>query len=180
MTKPRRITRVPSFHGVATRAGVALLAALLGACAYDSAGIDWSADADADADPPLVVPPVAAADADVPPPPEPPGPVSFSADVLPVFERRGCVICHATGPGNDDGGLKLTGDATKIHDELAKELSLTYLSTRIDLATPAASLLLRMPLLEDPADAHPVAPFASTADADYVLLLAWITQGAPR
>jgi hypothetical protein len=37
-----------------------------------------------------------------------------------------------------------------------------------------------MPSPEDPPDAHPNVTFASPADPDYLMLLGWITDGAPQ
>lgn len=31
----------------------------------------------------------------------PSGPLSFDADVLPIFSRRGCITCHAAGGGGE-------------------------------------------------------------------------------
>ena len=110
---------------------------------------------------------------------EPPLPVSvsFQGDVMPIFERRGCVGCHGqSGAGREDGGLSLKGNNNAIYSELTEELSPQRGVLRVNLADPPASLLLAMP---GPApDSHPNITFASSFDVDYQLILAWIQEGA--
>ena len=172
----------------AHRVLVTLLAATLAACAYDESGIGTGEeDEDTVGGPtappdaaPEQVPPDLPPDA-TPPPPTPPANVEFGADVLPMFERRGCVPCHTGNEdGKDLGGLQLDGSERKIHDELTKELSPNFAIIRVNPAQPESSVLLRLPSAEDPPDAHPVSLFASPADPDYLLLLGWVSQGAPR
>ena len=99
--------------------------------------------------------------------------VSFSNQVVPIFERRGCTACHSgNNVGNDLGGLALNGGDNKVYDELMED------PTRVVVAMPAQSLVLRMPSREDPPDSHPNITFASPADPDYLLILGWITEGA--
>ena len=108
-----------------------------------------------------------------------PGEVSFAGDVVPMLERRGCDACHSgNGIGRDLGGLTLDGSPNKIYREITEELSPNYRTLRIDLAAPATSLMLTLPSAENPADSHPNVTFASPADPDYQILLAWITAGA--
>lgn len=105
--------------------------------------------------------------------------VSFGGDVVPIFAKRGCEVCHSGNSiGADLGDLALNGGNSKIHRELTEEISPNYDKTRVDLVEPANSLLLTMPSLEDPPDAHPNATFASPTDPDYLILLGWITEGA--
>lgn len=105
--------------------------------------------------------------------------VSFSRDVAMVFENRGCVNCHdGGGIGKDLGGLHLNGAPEKMFKEITTEASPTYGVLRIDRNNPEASLLLTMPSFEDPADAHPFATFTGVDDPDYLIILAWIQQGA--
>jgi hypothetical protein len=164
------------------RPGSILLLLVLGACAYDASGVDPpivdeepepdAAPAPPDAAPPS--PPDAA-------PPEPPSDVTFGSQVKPMFARRGCVPCHAgPGAGHTVGGLKLDGDDSNTYKELTQEISRTYHVARVSLDAPESSLLLTLPLLEDPPDSHPIAVFTSTSDPDYLLLLGWIRQGAPH
>lgn len=105
--------------------------------------------------------------------------VSFTNDVAPIFELRGCVLCHdGGGIGKDLGGLHLNGATEKMYRELAEEISPNTNTLRINLQAPETSLLLTMPSREDPPDAHPNASFASPADPDYQIILAWIREGA--
>jgi len=108
-----------------------------------------------------------------------PSNVSFSQDVAPIFESRGCVLCHSgNGIGKDLGGLHLNGEANKMFKELAEEISARHGTTRVDLVEPANSLMLTMPSKEDPPDVHPNSTFQSTSDPDYLTILIWITEGA--
>ena len=96
---------------------------------------------------------------------------------MPIFKvgggGRGCAACHSGGGiGKDLGGLKLDGPPQQVYTELKED------PTRIILATPETSLLLRMPSREDPPDTHPNVTFASVADPDYVKILVWISEGA--
>ncbi len=154
------------------------LAYLLGACAYDASGVEVSGAADLPGDPD---PGEAPADAAPPPdaaPPRPPDGVKFKTQVVGMLFRRGCGSCHSDqGVGQAAGGLKLDGDPHNVYKELTQEVSPNYHTTRIDLTAPAASLLLRMPLAENPPDPHPISPFLTTSDPDYLLLLGWIAQG---
>jgi hypothetical protein len=117
-----------------------------------------------------------------PPPGEPPPPggvVSFSTDILPIFSRNGCTVCHSSGgEGYDQGGLNLVGAPADIHGELTVEVSPNFAEPRVNLATPTESLVLTMPSFEDPPDEHPNAIFLDTYHPDYQLLRTWIEQGA--
>lgn len=105
--------------------------------------------------------------------------VSFSQDISPIFQRRGCVVCHdGNGIGKDLGNLHLNGSPEKMYKELAEEVSLNFGTLRIDRVTPENSLLLTMPSAEDPPDPHPNVTFTGADDPDYLLILAWITEGA--
>ena len=105
--------------------------------------------------------------------------VSFSQDIVPIFDNRGCVLCHSgSGVGKDLGGLHLNGEANKMYKELAEEVSENHGVIRIDLETPENSLMLTLPSKEDPPDVHPNSTFQSAADPDYLLMLGWIREGA--
>jgi hypothetical protein len=105
--------------------------------------------------------------------------VSFSQQVVPIFMRRGCIACHSGGgPGKDLGDLHLDGSADHIYREVATDISPNHQTARVNRQAPEKSLLLTMPGFEVPADKHPTATFATTADADYQLILAWIKEGA--
>jgi hypothetical protein len=106
--------------------------------------------------------------------------VSFSNDVVPIFQFRGCQNCHSgSGPGRDLGGLTLDGSGNLIHRELTEELAFTSTTAeRVDLLEPEASLILTMPSAEDPADPHPNITFTGPLDPDYLTILVWIREGA--
>lgn len=105
--------------------------------------------------------------------------VSFKNQVVPIFGPkanggRGCDACHSGGgPGKDLGGLTLDGGDNLIYRELVMEDP-----SRVVLAMPETSLLLRMPSREDPPDRHPNITFTSALDPDYLKLLVWIREGA--
>ena len=69
------------------------------------------------------------------------------------------------------------GPAPRRDDE---ELSADFGVPRVDVIYPDLSLLLTMPLLEDPPDEHPNAAFQSAYDEDYLTILNWIREGAHR
>ncbi len=105
--------------------------------------------------------------------------VLFATQVAPIFTKRGCVNCHSgNGPGKDLGGLTLNGGAPKIFSELTVEMSPNFAKPRVDKAAPEKSLVLTMPTAETPADTHPNVTFTGPTDADYVMILAWIKEGA--
>lgn len=111
--------------------------------------------------------------------PELPTNVSFSNDIVPIFQvggtGRGCAACHSGGGiGKDLGGLKLDGPAQQVYAELKED------PTRLNLVDPKNSLMLTMPSRENPADTHPNVTFASATDPDYVKILVWITEGAKQ
>ena len=100
-------------------------------------------------------------------------------DVLQVFDTRGCADCHSgNGEGKDLANLTLDGGATHIYNELMDPA--TNPGTRVDIATPESSLILRMPSAEDPPDGHPTNVFPSPNDPDYLTLLVWVREGANR
>ncbi len=106
--------------------------------------------------------------------------VSFSQDVRPIFQIRGCENCHSgSGPGRDLANLTLDGSTNLIYRELRQELAVTsQVQMRIDLEDPENSLVLTMPSAEDPADAHPNITFSGPFDPDYLKILVWIREGA--
>jgi hypothetical protein len=106
-----------------------------------------------------------------------PSGVSFSGDIVPMFVRRGCETCHSKGEiGRDLGDLELSGK--QVYAEVTTEVSPSYGVARVNLASPADSLILTQPSAEDPADTHPNITFASSSDPDYLKLLVWIEEGA--
>ena len=101
---------------------------------------------------------------------------SFATDIYPMLQKAsqgglGCANCHtAGGPG---AVLPYDTDPTTT---LAAMKAATGV---IDLATPAASLFLTMPLYElVPPQNHPNATFLDINDPAYKLFLLWITNGA--
>ena len=107
--------------------------------------------------------------------------VSFTGGVIPIFTKRGCSVCHSgNSPGADLGNLSLNTGANSIYKELTMEVSQNFKTTRVNLMTPESSLIVTMPSFESPADPHPNVTFASTADPDYLTLLAWIKEGAKQ
>ena len=103
-----------------------------------------------------------------------PSNVSFTSDVRPIFQLRGCEACHSgSGPGRDLGNLTLDGSANLIYRELVEEQAL-----RVDVENPEASLVLTMPSAEDPPDGHPNITFTGPLDPDYLTILVWIREGA--
>jgi hypothetical protein len=105
--------------------------------------------------------------------------VSFANDITPLFEDRGCTVCHSgSGPGKDLGGLHLNGESNKMYKELVEEVSAKHATVRVDVGIPENSLMLTFPSKEDPPDIHPNVTFLSSSDPDYLLMLGWITEGA--
>lgn len=103
-----------------------------------------------------------------------PANVSFSQQVYPIFEARGCEPCHsANGEGKDLGGLTLGGGTNKVYNELMEGI-------RVNRAEPERSTVLTYPSRESPPDTHPNITFASTNDPDYLKLLVWIREGAKQ
>ncbi|MDQ3369094.1 MAG: hypothetical protein M3680_27025 [Myxococcota bacterium] len=101
---------------------------------------------------------------------------TFATDVYPRLQTAangglGCANCH-TANGSAGGVLVLDGGATAA-------LAAITAAAAIDLAAPAASLLLTKPLYEPtPPQNHPNASFLDANDPDYKLILRWITGGA--
>ena len=101
----------------------------------------------------------------------------FAADIYPRLQKAaagglGCANCHtANGPA---AALKYDDPADVVLANMKAAPGV------IDLATPANSLLLTMPLYELPPTPqnHPNATFLDTNDQDYKLILLWIQKGA--
>jgi hypothetical protein len=107
--------------------------------------------------------------------------LSFADDIVPIFEARGCDICHSgNGIGRDLGNLTLDASVNLIYRETTEELSPAIGMPRVNTDEPEISLLLTLPSAEDPPDRHPNVTFASGADPDYLKILGWITDGAPE
>ena len=109
-------------------------------------------------------------------PPALPTNVSFTNEILPVFQTRGCASCHSgNGAGRDLGGLTLDGGANLVYRELVTETA-----DRVVLAKPETSKVLTMPSYESPPDGHPNVTFTGPQDKDYLKLLVWIREGAKQ
>ena len=102
-------------------------------------------------------------------------PVSFVNDVVPILSRTGCSqgTCHGAASGKGGFRLSLRGYAPEL-DFLAITRQLG--GRRITRENPAASLLLRKPLLEV---THRGGKRFDTASREYSLLLQWLREGAP-
>jgi len=108
-------------------------------------------------------------------PPPPPANVSFSQQVVPIFDNRGCTACHSGNKiGANLGDLALDGGANHIYGQLVNTTHPMIVQT----ANPPKSLVLTMPSYENPPDAHPNVTFTGPDDKDYQTILAWITEGA--
>jgi hypothetical protein len=100
---------------------------------------------------------------------------TFETDIYPLLQRAsagglGCGNCHTAG-----------GAAAILPYDGGAAATLTLIQNTpgvLDLATPANSLLLTMPLYEPAPANHPNATFIDINDPYYQLFLRWITQGA--
>lgn len=103
--------------------------------------------------------------------------VSFVNQIVPIFENRGCIYCHAGGGGGrQDGNLSLQGSPSLMYSELTEEISPRTGIIRVNLEYPEQSLILTLP--GPTIDGHPNTTFASENDPDYQLILGWIIEGA--
>jgi hypothetical protein len=93
--------------------------------------------------------------------------ISYANDVHPIWAAQLCTNCHPAA-----GGMDLTGTPAATWAQVT--------AGRVDLGTPANSLILTKPL--DPGAggvAHGGGTyFPNTSDADYQTILTWIQQGA--
>lgn len=101
-----------------------------------------------------------------PPPPPPPTTLSYATDIKPIWAARSCTGCHGTS-----GGLTLSGTTAASYAELFE------VAGRINLTTPANSLILRKPATSGVSHGGGKI-FPTTSDVDYQKILTWITQGA--
>ena len=104
------------------------------------------------------------------------GTPSFTTDIYPIFAKasqggQDCASCHTLG-GSAGNVLILDDGAANVH---ARLIASTLL---VNLADPAASLILTKPLYEEPPN-HPNAVWLDITDPYYMKILAWITGGAP-
>lgn len=122
------------------------------------------------------------ADDEIPPPVDL---LDFERDILPIFAASLCTSCHVPGGPADGMGpneLYLGGvTPDEVYD------SLVYPGTtcgtgpyhRVCTDNPSKSMLLTMPMYEDPPDGHPYANYEAN-DPEVLLMQAWIEQGANR
>lgn len=104
-----------------------------------------------------------------------PGARTFTADIYPRLQTAangglGCANCHTAG-----------GAGAVLQYDLPVQMAYDAIRARpgvVDTAAPADSLLLTKPLYEDPPN-HPNATFLDMLDPDYLVVMEWITQGAP-
>ncbi|MDE0101556.1 MAG: DUF1549 and DUF1553 domain-containing protein [Bryobacterales bacterium] len=103
-------------------------------------------------------------------------PVTFGGDVLPVLTRMGCNggNCHGAMNGQNGFKLSLFGDHP---DDDYRMVVKEHAGRRLDLADPAASLLLKKPTFQV---SHGGGRVLDTASVEYRTLLRWIEQGAGK
>lgn len=96
-------------------------------------------------------------------------PVSFTSDVNPIFAAQGCTGCHISGHVS---GMNLT--------QTAANNCAAINSGRVNLASPASSLILRKPNPNDALshDGGKYQAFESPSGAAYAVILQWIQEGA--
>lgn len=99
--------------------------------------------------------------------------VSFRYGALPALTKQGCNqgACHGSPSGK--GGFRLS---LRAYDEVLdiETLAREAYNRRVDMMAPAASLLLRKPLMEVP---HGGGRRLTKDDYSYDVLLDWIAQG---
>src|SRR5436190_5454073 len=103
-------------------------------------------------------------------------PISFKLDVMPVFMKSGCNSgsCHGAARGKDGFRLSLFGfDPDGDHYRITRELS----GRRIDLAVPAASLLVEKSVGAVP---HTGGKKVEPNSEVYQNIVSWISAGCQR
>ena len=101
-------------------------------------------------------------------------PISFANEVIPTLTRAGCNAgsCHGAASGKNGFRLTLFGyDKRKDFVSLTRELR----ARRVDVAEPAASLMLTKPTTEV---GHKGGRRLRRGDGHYERLLSWVDQGA--
>lgn len=103
------------------------------------------------------------------------GNLTFTKDVYPLLQRaalggQGCANCHN---GTElAGGLAYDGPAGDVYAKIMGTAGV------VDKLAPAKSMLLTMPLYENPPDLHPNATWLTMQDPAYMTVMQWISQGA--
>jgi hypothetical protein len=103
-------------------------------------------------------------------------PISFKLDVMPMFMKAGCNSgsCHGAARGKDGFRLSLFGfDPDGDHYRITRELS----GRRIDLAVPAASLLVEKSIGAVP---HTGGKRIEPNSEIYQNLVSWVAAGCQR
>jgi hypothetical protein len=101
--------------------------------------------------------------------------VSFTNDIMPILSKAGCNSggCHGALAGKAGFRLSLFGyDSASDHLAITRE----SLGRRVDLAKPAASLLLTKPTTAVP---HKGGRRLDVEEQDYQFLANWIAAGCP-
>jgi hypothetical protein len=103
-------------------------------------------------------------------------PFSFDADIAPVFSKRGCTQTACHGAINGQNGFRLSQFG---YDPAADyEVIVTAAEgRRINLNEPEQSLILQKPTFQVP---HGGGVRFETGSEDYIAILNWIQQGAPK
>ncbi|MEO2035876.1 MAG: DUF1549 and DUF1553 domain-containing protein [Planctomycetaceae bacterium] len=100
---------------------------------------------------------------------------SFRNDVLPVLSKSGCNLGTCHGNQHGKGGLRLSlrgQDPDRDYETLTKRLG----ARRLDFLEPAASLLLRKPLMKI---THQGGQRFEPGSEEHQILHDWIAAGAP-
>ena len=107
--------------------------------------------------------------------PERPHKLSFMNDIVPIFTRADCAKsnCHGSVRGQKGFKLSLFGSDPELDYNAITKLSD---GRRIDLAHPAASLILKKPTFQIP---HGGGLRFKVGSPEYKAMLAWLEKGAP-
>jgi hypothetical protein len=103
------------------------------------------------------------------------GPVSFTADIVPIFTKRGCNsgTCHGKATGQNGFRLSLLGfDPALDHASLTRDAR----GRRLFPAAPGASLILLKPTATI---AHGGGRRLTPGSPEYRTIARWIGQGSP-
>ncbi len=118
---------------------------------------------------------------------QPPAAISFVEDIYPLFEKHGCIACHAGGgpPEAVTAGFNADWslDPESVYDLLVGPgITCPNPDDPLRICTDDVlnSKLVSFPLTDPPGepDTHPVNAFATTDHPDMQLIIQWIAQGA--
>jgi hypothetical protein len=97
----------------------------------------------------------------------------FESNVEPVLVRHGCDATGDCHGGGIRGSLELSPPDAKD-----ARFDFDQVSLQVSASAPESSAILTEPLALDAGGTpHGVKPFASTSDADYQAILAWVRAG---